>query len=87
MRGEGRIYRRGDRYYIAYSIGGREFRESTGSCDPADAQRLLIERLRHRAQAEAAIATAASATTFDDLATAYVAEYELRGHQIGRAHV
>jgi integrase len=81
MRGEGRIYRRGERYYIAYSIGGREFRESTGSCDPADAQRLLVERLRQRAQAEAAVVAAASAATFDDLAAAYVAEYQLRGHR------
>src|SRR5437660_10723210 len=81
MRGDGRIYQRGDRYYIAYSIGGREFRESTGSTDPADAQRRLLERLRQRAQAEAAVLAAASAATFDDLAAAYVAEYELRGHR------
>src|SRR5713101_5029728 len=81
MRGEGRIYQRGVRYYIAYSIGGREFRESTGSGDPAVAQRLLVARLRHRAQAEAAVVAAASAATFDDLASAYVAEYQLRGHR------
>jgi integrase len=81
MRGEGRIYRRGARYYIAYSIGGREFRESTGSSDPVDAQRLLVDRLRQRAHAEAAVVAAQSAATVDDLATAYVAEYELRGHR------
>jgi len=81
MQGDGRIYQRGARFYIAYSIGGREFRESTGSGDPADAQRLLVERLRQRAQAEAAVVAAQSPATFDDLAAAYVAEYELRGHR------
>ncbi len=81
MRGDGRIYQRGARFYIAYSIGGREFRESTGSGDPVDAQRLLVERLRQRAQAEAAVVAAQSPATFDDLATAYVAEYELHGHR------
>jgi hypothetical protein len=65
MRGEGRIDQRGERYYIAYAIGGRELRERTGSCDPADAQRLLVERLRRRAQAEHAIGSAVSAATFE----------------------
>jgi len=70
MQGDGRIYQRGARFYIAYSIGGREFRESTASGDPADAQRLLVERCRHRAQAAAAVVAAQSPATFDDLAAA-----------------
>src|SRR5262245_11800563 len=81
MRGDGRIYQRGGVYYIAYSIGGREFRESTGSRDVGDAQRRLTERLRDRDQAQRAIASAPGGTTFDDLADAFVNEYTLREHR------
>jgi integrase len=81
MRGDGRIYQRSGVYYIAYSIGGREFRESTGSRDVGDAQRRLAERLRDRDQVQRAIANAPGGTTFDDLADAYVNEYTLREHR------
>jgi len=71
MRGDGRIYKRGPLFYIAYSIGGREFRESTGSREWADAERLLAQRLTERDRAQAAQATAPrTATTFDDLGAA-----------------
>src|SRR6476661_9268938 len=81
MRGDGRIYQRGERFYIAYSVGGREFRESTGSRGPADAQRLLATRLQEREQAEAAQIAAPTATTYEDLAKLYIAEYELHQHR------
>ncbi len=81
MRGDGRIYRRGEIFFIAYSIGGREFRESTGSKDCADAQRLLAERIGDRHRALQAVRTAPTAATFDDLAGAYVADYQLREHR------
>jgi integrase len=81
VRGDGRIYQRGDRYYIAYSVGGREFRESTGSRDPAAAQRLLATRLRERDRAEATQLSATTAAAYDDLAKAYIAEYELQRHR------
>jgi integrase len=80
MRGEGRIYRRGEIFHIAYSVGGREFRESTGSRECADAQRLLTDRLADRARAMQAVRTSAEGS-FDDMGRAYVAEYELRGHR------
>ena len=81
MRGDGRIYRRGEIFFIAYSIGGREFRESTGSRDCADAQRLLAERIADRQRAVHAVRAAPADVTFDDLGRAYVAEYELREHR------
>jgi integrase len=81
MRGDGRIYRRGEIFFIAYSIGGREFRESTGSRECADAQRLLAARIRERDHARAAAASTPNAPTFDDLASAYLAEYALREHR------
>jgi integrase len=81
MRGDGRIYQRSGIFYIAYSVGGREFRESTASRDWADAQQRLTERLRDRDRAVQAVAAAPTAVTFDDLADGYVAEYTLRGHR------
>lgn len=81
MRGDGRIYKRGELFYVAYSIGGREFRESTGSRDPTYAQTLLETRLQERDRAQRAVAAAPTRVTYDDLATAYVAEYELHQHR------
>jgi hypothetical protein len=45
MAGSGRIYQRGRIYFIAYSHGGQEFRESVRSEDIEDAKRLLATRL------------------------------------------
>ena len=39
MAGSGRIYQRSGIYFIAYSHGGREFRESSRSRNLEDAQR------------------------------------------------
>ena len=36
MAGTGRIYKRGDMFFIAYSHAGREYRESTRSRDIAE---------------------------------------------------
>jgi hypothetical protein len=44
MHGDGRIFRRGRVWWIAYSRNGREYRESSGSADQDVAQRLLGER-------------------------------------------
>jgi hypothetical protein len=46
MRGDGRIYQRGAVFFTAYSINGREFRESTRSREWGDAPALLERRLR-----------------------------------------
>ena len=48
MAGTGRIYRRGQIYYIAYRWDGREYRESARSSDREVAQRLLATRLGER---------------------------------------
>jgi len=45
MRGQGRVFRRGDRLWIAYYQHGREHRESTGGLDAAVARALLNARL------------------------------------------
>ena len=48
MAGTGRIYRRGDIYYIAYRWDGREYRESARSVERGVAEQLLATRLRER---------------------------------------
>ena len=45
MAGSGRIYERAGIYFIAYSHGGHEFRESTRSRNIEDAKRLLASRI------------------------------------------
>lgn len=45
MRGEGRAFRRGKLWWIAYYHGGREYRESTKSSERKDAVRLLRRRV------------------------------------------
>ena len=45
MRGDGRIFRRGHIWWIAYCRDGREYRESSRGTDEAAARRLLRNRL------------------------------------------
>jgi integrase len=45
LRGQGRIFKRGEKYWIAYYVRGKEQRESAG-CKTADAKKLLKSRLR-----------------------------------------
>ena len=70
----GRIYQRGDIYYVAYRWDGREYRESARSSDRAVAERLLAQRVRERAGRGPT-----GAVTFDTLATWYLDDYTLRG--------
>jgi integrase len=64
-------------YFIAYSLGGREFRESTRSTDIEVAQRLLAERLAGAAPAD----PTAPRVPFDDLCRLYLDEYEIRQYR------
>ncbi|MHC4619729.1 MAG: tyrosine-type recombinase/integrase, partial [Planctomycetota bacterium] len=45
MRGSGRIFQRGNIWWVAYSHRGKEHRESSGSRKEADAKRFLKKRL------------------------------------------
>ena len=73
----GRIYQRGDRYFIAYNFAGKEYRESSGSSDIREAQRLLDTRLR--AVRTAHVAPADRGVTFSHVAALLVDDYTLRG--------
>ena len=73
MAGTGRIYRRGQIYYIAYRWDGREYRESARSSDREVAERLLATRLAERRRRGAPIAP-----TFDVMAAGYLDDYAVR---------
>ena len=75
MAGIGRIYQRGEIYFIAYSHGGREFRESTRSPHLEDAQRLLASRMPAYAPPAA---PDAPRLTFEDLVDLYLEDYAVR---------
>src|SRR5215813_648893 len=45
-RGSGNLYLRGSVYWIRYWRRGRQFRESSGSCDPDVAQKKLDKRMK-----------------------------------------
>ena len=73
MTHSGRIYQRGDIYYVAYRWDGREYRESARSADREVAERLLARRLRERADR-----CPTGEVTFDTLAAWYLDDYLLR---------
>ena len=73
MAGTGRIYRRGDIYYIAYRWDGREYRESARSAERGVAEQLLAKRLRERRGSPPP-----AALTFDALAAWYLDDYIVR---------
>jgi hypothetical protein len=78
MRGQGRLFRRGRVYWIAYYHRGEEIRESAGSDRESDARRLLRERLR-TAGTTAFTDPKVERVTFDELAEAYLRDYRING--------
>jgi integrase len=63
----GHVYQRGDTYWIRYSVGGKRYRESSGSTSRREAEKLLARR-----QAELGLGQFTTPnvkrTTFEDLA-------------------
>ena len=76
MRGNGRVFQRGDVWWVDYYHNGRELRESSGSNDRRKAEQLLRERLRKAGTPEF-VGPAAQRLTFDDLAAMYLTDYRI----------
>jgi integrase len=83
MRGQGRLFKRGAVWWIAYYHRGRELRESSKSPDPRKARALLKERLRKAGTPEF-IGPAAERLTFDDLAAMYLTDYKVNAKRSHR---
>jgi integrase len=84
MRGDGRIFRRGQIFWCAYSLRGVEHRESTESTDEKQAQKFLKARLREVGAdllgARTFVTPKASKLTVAELVEeALRADFELRG--------
>src|SRR4051794_18623518 len=83
-RGEGRIFLRGRRWWIAYSYRGHKYYESSRSSERRDAVKLLRKRLAETTAGR--YAPEAERVTFEDLVEILVANYKLNGHSsLGRA--
>jgi hypothetical protein len=72
----GRIYKRGAIYFVAYTHGGHEFRESTHSRDIADVKRWLEKRLEE--YGPSVPAEPGGGVPFEALVRLYLEEYEVR---------
>jgi integrase len=78
VRGQGRIYKRGSIYWIAYYHRGAQVRESTHSTRENVALKLLRERLR-TAGTPQFVGPRAERVTFDTLAELYLTDYRVNG--------
>lgn len=80
----GRIFRRGDTWYVRYRVGGREFQESTRSTSKRKAQDLLAQRRTEMGHG-VFVEPSAKRTTFEDLAEMLRAHYRNNGlRSLGR---
>ncbi len=79
MRGLGRVFKRNNSaaWWIAYYYRGKEVRESSGSEKKSDAQRLLRRRIGEIGRGRF-IGPMEERVTFEDLATDYVNDYEIK---------
>jgi len=78
-RGMGRVYLRGETWWIQFSVNGQRHRESSNSPDRADAVRLLKRRL-HETQVGKPMGVG-HRTTLGDLLAMVVADYEVNGRR------
>lgn len=80
MRGQGRAFRRGAIWWVAYYHRGQEIRESSRSTKRSVAQRLLRERLR-TAGTPAFLGPVAERLGFEDLAAIYLTDFRVNGRR------
>ena len=52
MKAKGRVFQRGSRWWIAYYLHGKEFRESARTDDPKKAEKFLQHRLNETGAAK-----------------------------------
>ena len=84
MRGMGRVFKRGSVYWISYYHRGKEFRESSESDNESTAKKLLKKRIGEVGQGRLRGANQ-ERVTFDDLAQALLADYQINGRRSARS--
>ncbi len=86
-RGLGRIYRRGNIWWIDYSFRGKRQRESSGSTRKADAVKLLRRRLEEMGRGRL-VGPSAENVTLEDLGRLLLDDYRVNGKRsINRAEL
>jgi integrase len=80
----GRVFKRGSVYWISYYHRGKEFRESSESDNESTAKKLLKKRIGEVAQGRLRGAKQ-DRLTFDDLAQALLADYQINGRRSARS--
>ena len=80
MRGMGRVFKRGTVYWVAYYHRGKEYRESSESESESAAKKLLKKRIGEVAQGRL-LGANQDRLTFDDLARALLADYQINGRR------
>lgn len=78
MRGMGRTFQRGRRWWIALYVHGTEHRESAKSTRESDAVRLLKQRIRELGSGRF-VGPQEERVTLSDLAAGYLDDYKLHG--------
>jgi hypothetical protein len=73
--GTGRIYQRGDTWWIDYSFRGKRYRESSESTKRSDATALLKRRMAEQGSGQV-IGPTAERLTFEHLATMLTDDYK-----------
>jgi integrase len=76
----GRVFKRGLVYWIAYYHRGKEYRESSESESESAAKKLLKKRIGEVAQGRL-LGANQDRLTFDDLAQALLADYQINGRR------
>src|SRR5271166_703858 len=84
MRGMGRVFKRGSVYWIAFYHRGKEYRESSESVNESAAKKLLKQRIGEVAHGRLTGANQGR-VTFDDLAQAFLADYQINGRRSVRS--
>jgi integrase len=84
LRGMGRVFERGKTWWIAYYHNGREVRESSKSTHERAAAKLLKQRLGEMSSRRF-VGPREERVKFEDLASGYERDYELRGLRSVRA--
>lgn len=80
MRGMGRVFKRGSVYWISYYHRGKEFRESSESDNESTSKKLLKKRIGEVANGRL-LGANQDRLTFDDLAKALLADYQINGRR------
>ncbi len=83
MRGMGRVFRRGNIYWIEYWYRGKQYRESSRSTKESEARKLLKKRLGEMGLGRF-LGPTGERVTFDDLAADYLQDYALKGERSSR---